>query len=128
MTPKSLKILMLMAARRKVEAEHRAADAAQRLDGIDRQAAALKHYLEELAIQPTSRVTTGYDLAAMTRFAHASEKAVTAVQDARAKAEKAQAKALMTLAEEIERRDALEHLDDEQRRSAEQVLERRGGA
>jgi hypothetical protein len=117
-----------MAAARKADAEQRAADAARHLDGIDRQAGTLANYLLGLAMQPTDDVTTGYDLAALAKFADASTKAVRSVQEARIKGEKVQSIALMTLAAEIERRDALKRLADEQQRSTDVTQQRRSGS
>jgi hypothetical protein len=122
-----LRILRLIAAARKADAERRAADATRNLDGIDRQAGTLANYLLGLAMQPADDVTTGYDLAILAKFADASAKAVRSVQEARIKGEKVQTAALMTLAAEIDRRDALARLADEQQRSADLAQQRRSG-
>lgn len=113
-----------MSALRKADAERRAADAVKNLTGIDRQADALTTYQAGLMADRAAGAKSGYEFAALTKFASMSSKAILNTTEARSRGERVQQVALMSLASEIERRNALSDLEQRQSRSVDAERER----
>lgn len=121
---KTLRILMVLATKNRFKAEQDAAEAARRLELIDRHSITLDTYAASLSADLLSATQTGYDLLVRSRFLDAARRATTKNEMAKLRGEEAQREALIRLGQEMERRKSLEQLAEAAATSSDQLKSR----
>lgn len=108
LSPRTLRLLLTLSARDKAAAEQEAAAAAEHAEALKRQEQALTDYVQSVANRRMSGVSTGYDMKSVEMFVATGVTARVHNDDARVESIKMQRAAFSKLAEELQRRDALE--------------------
>lgn len=121
---KTLRILMVLATKSRFKAEQDAAEAACRLEVIDRHSITLDTYAASLSADLLSTTQSGYDLLVHSRFLDAARRATAKNEMAKLRGEEAQRAALTRLGEEMERRKSLKKLADAAATSTDQLKSR----
>lgn len=105
---RTLRILMVISNRKKIQAEQAAAEASRRLSALDGQAATLSTYMADLGNRMTSvNIKTGYDLMSYGRFIEMGIRARSQNETAIAAGTAAQKVAFDELALETEKQKAI---------------------
>lgn len=124
LTRKTLRILTVLATKDRFKAEQDAADAARRLEVIDRHSITLDIYAATLSANLISSTQTGYDLLVHSRFLDAVRRAMTKNEMAKLRGEEAQRAALVRLGQEMERRKSLDKLAEAAATATDQLKSR----
>lgn len=109
-SPLTLRILTLLASRRRHNAEINAADAIKKVAALERTSNTLDSYAAELATATGRGMKTGYDLLSWSAFLTATRKAIAENTAAQHRSEANRLTALQQLGQEIEKGKALDRL------------------
>jgi len=114
LSQRTLRMMLVLSNRKKIQAERAAADASRRLSALGGQAATLSAYMAELGAQLTNEnIRTGYDLRSYGRFIEMSIRARSQNEAAIAAGEADQKAALDNLAVETEKQKAIRKTMDQ---------------
>jgi len=105
---RTLRLLSKLAARNVATAERRAADALAKVQALEREAAMIGNYTEQLMASLRGRTCRGHDFRVTTGFMTASLKAQATAEAAMQRGEQAKLAAFDRLSTEMQRRDALD--------------------
>lgn len=126
MSPRTLRILMVVSQREKATAERAAAEAARKLAVLGGQAASLDRYVTDLEGRMVrERAISGYDLRSYGRFIEMGVRAMVQNADAIVAGEAAQEAALGELGRQTERHKAIRKSVAEVASATAGVLEKR---
>ena len=122
---RTLQLLSKLAARDVASAEHKAADALAKVQTLEREAAMIVGYTEQLMATLRGRACLGHDFRVTTGFVSAGLKAQSTAEAARRRGEQAKLAAFARLATEMQRRDALDTAQETVEADAARSLERK---
>lgn len=122
---RTLQLLSKLAARDVASAEHKAADALAKVQTLEREAAMIVGYTEQLMATLHGRACLGHDFRVTTGFVSAGLKAQATAEAARRRGEQAKLAAFARLATEMQRRDALDTAQETMEADAARSLERK---
>ena len=120
-----LQLLSKLAARDVASAEHKAADALTKVQTLEREAAMIGGYTEQLMASLRDRTCLGHDFRVTTGFVSAGLKAQATTEAARRRGEQAKLAAFARLATEMQRRDALDTAQEAVEADTARSLERK---
>jgi len=122
---RTLQLLSKLAARDVASAERKAADALAKVQTLEREAAMIGGYTEQLMASLRGRACLGHDFRITTGFVSAGLKAQATAEVARQRGEQAKLAAFDRLATEMQRRDALDTAQEAVEADAARTLERK---
>ena len=122
---RTLQLLSKLAARDVASAEHKAAEALAKVQTLEREAAMIGGYTEQLMASLRGRACLGHDFRITTGFVSAGLKAQVTAEAAKRRGEQAKLVAFARLASEMQRRDALDTAHEAVEADAARSLERK---